>query len=90
MPPPPIKTNVHKELCSTLPLQILPHTIGVVHHSDIVGLGVCTASDTRTAMRATTTVQGRELRVGMGKDYSHVFKSIGVYYQAYDTAQVGV
>ena len=61
--PPPLslpkkEINIHKELCSTLPLQFLPHSIGVIHHLNVVGLRVGATSDTRTAVGTATTVQG--------------------------------
>ena len=53
--------HIHEELCSTLHLDLSPYSVSLLHHSVVVGLGVGTTDDSRTAMGTTTTVQGREL-----------------------------
>ena len=50
-------THLHEELCPTLLLNLPPYSVGLLHHDVVVGLGVGTTDDTRTAMGATTAVQ---------------------------------
>ena len=51
-------TYLHEELYPTLLLNLSPYSVGLLHHSVVVGLGVGMTDDTRAAMGATTAVKG--------------------------------
>ena len=53
----PARLSLHEKLLSTLLLNLPPYSVGLLHHGVVVGLGVGTTDDARTAMGAATTVQ---------------------------------
>ncbi len=58
-------THAHVEATVTLSLNLVPHFVRLVHHFNIVGLSVRSSSDPGAAMRATSSVQSRELQPAM-------------------------